>query len=315
MKNKTKTISLMFVALLMFSFAGAFVLAEEIVTGDNILISAEPIPEGSSTGVFWDGLKRSLSFNKEKKAELDLIIAEKRMLKVGEFVDAGKYEQSLKMVDKQERAIERAESYFDEIETDKEGNATKRAIAGTIIMQNRIEAHEERALEIKARILERHAENMTEEQFAHLEEIFSRIEMGSQESLNRVELRQENLKVKYGVLSGMTGEEVEESFSEYNNYLEQRREIRVERIAKHYENIQERKESRLEIMEVVNSGNSVRAIPRKKVEDESLGEVEDIDEETSNETPVDSGDESLGEVEDSDELEEVETSNETNSSE
>ena len=189
----------MLVGLLMFSLVGTFVLAEdEIVLGEeltrDLIISPEPIAEDSSTNVFMDQVKRRFSFNAEKKAEYSLRIAERRMLSAGEFSAEGKYEQAENMVAKHEAAMERAEAYFDEVETNGDVDKAKIAVAKTIFMQNRIEANKERALDMKARILENHVDEMDEEQLAHLEEVFSRIEDRADESQAKIEQRKENFK-------------------------------------------------------------------------------------------------------------------------
>ena len=223
-----KIFSLMLVGLLMFSLIGTFVLAEdETVLGEELtnklVISPEPISENSSTNVFWDSFRRAFTFNKEKKAEYSLRIAEKRMLKAGKFAEVGKYKQAQLMVDKHKAAMEKSEKYFEEVEANGNVDEAKLAVAKSIFMQNRIEANKERALNIKARILEKNANNMTEEQLTHLEEVFSRIEDRAEASLAKVEQRQKNLKSKYKVMSGMTDEEISAELGEYNRFLEQKR--------------------------------------------------------------------------------------------
>lgn len=222
-----KTICLMVLGLLVFSIAGTFVFAEEENSLDsNLAISAEPIPEDSTTGVFWDGFRRTFTFNKEKKAEISMRIAEKRMLRAGECSEEENYDCAQKMIQKQEEAMLRAEAYLDDIEKNGDENATRLALARSIAMQNRVEAQEERALEIKARILERQGEVMTEEQLAHLEEVFASIENRSQERKQKVEQRQETLRERYKELTGMTDEEVTDTLAQYMGYLEQRRLMR-----------------------------------------------------------------------------------------
>ena len=126
--------------------------------------------------------------------------------------------------------MQRAENYLENAEENGNTVATRRALAKTIVFQNRVEAHEEKALEIKERILENKADTMTEEQLAHLEEVFSNVEDRAEMAQNRIVQRQENLKLKYKALTGMTDEEIEDSMETYNSFLEQNRELRQQRI-------------------------------------------------------------------------------------
>ena len=234
----------MLVGLLMFSLVGTFVFADdETSLEDGLTISAEPIPADSSTGVFWNKFQRALAFNSEKKAELSLKIAEKQMLRAGECSEDGDYDCAQNMIQNHEENMLRAEAYLDDVEANGDENATRLAIARTIAMQNRIEAQEERALEIKAGILERQADRMTEEQLAHLEEVFAGVETRSEEALQKVEQRQENLKAKYKVMTGMTDEEIEESIVDYEGYLAQQREMRQARITMQDAKVQQYKGS------------------------------------------------------------------------
>lgn len=182
--------------------------------------------------------------------------AERRIERIEKFTEAGEYEKAMRISAKHERDIERAEIRLENFEEDGNAFATRRALAKTIVFQNRIEAHEERALEIKSEILERQGDKMTDEQLAHLEEVFSNIETRAEKTQERVQQRQDNLRAKYKVLTGMNDWEVDESLEEYDSFLEEQRMIRGQKMEEHREKIQEKKNSRIGIEEVEGSGEN-----------------------------------------------------------
>jgi hypothetical protein len=272
-----KLYSILLMGILCFAFMSPMVLAEnETVLGEDV-ISSEPISEDSSTSVFWDKWRRAFVFNKAKKAEISMRIAEKRMLRAGELAELGETEKAKQVAEEYEEAMEKAEEYLDASEENGVSEVAKKALARTYLIQNRIEAHEERALEIKARILENKADTMTEEQLQHLEDVFSRIEDRAERAQERVLQRQKNMKTKYKVLENLTDEELAAAVEAHEKRVEEQRQIRDQRVENRRMVIDQRREMVKD--KVLNSSDAEDS--EKELEDESEEVLESNESESS----------------------------------
>ena len=261
-----KIFSLIVLGVFLFSLIGSVVLADEISNSGNgpAIIVPNPDEEISDSGIFWDNMNMHFSSDKEKKAEIALKISEKRAVQAAKHIENKKYEKAKKSAEKHKEMMEKAEEYFGEVEEDGDAGAVKKALAITIILQNRIEFHEERALQIKERILEKHADSMTSEQLAHLEEVFSGIEDRADSAQEKIAQRQENLRARYKILTGMSDEEINILMAEYDSFIKQQRELREQRMQMHEQKISGFKGK------IKSSGNSVVEISSGKNEIISL---------------------------------------------
>ncbi len=244
-KMKTKLLTIFVVGFLAMSFMIGFVSAE----GSNVPVTAQVISsedgdslvdnnsaddtlevnELDSSGIFWNKIQRAFTFSKEKKAEISLKIAEKRMAQAAKLSKAEKYEKAKEISKKHKMQLEKAEAYLKEVEVNGDEGETKKALASTIKIQNKIGSHKQKVVEIHAAILEKNSETMTEEQLAHLEEVFEMIESKLEESEEKFSQKQENLKTKYKLQSEMTDEEIEEAIEEYKENLSIKEQERIQK--------------------------------------------------------------------------------------
>lgn len=256
-----KIFSLIVLGVFLFSLMGSAILADE--TSDSrdgsAIIVPNPDEEISDSGIFWDNINMQFNSNKEKKAEIALKISEKKAVQAAKHIESKKYEKAKKSAEKHKEMMEKAETYLEDVEEDGNADAVKKALAITIIFQNRIEFHKERALQIKERILEKHAEDMTNEQLSHLEEVFSRIEDRANISQEKIAQRQENLRARYKILTGMSDEEINVLMAEYDSFIKQQRELREQRMQVHEQKISGFKGK------IKSSGNSVVEISENGV--------------------------------------------------
>lgn len=243
----------MVMGMFLFSLMGTFVLAEETI-GVISDIQISPVEEVTdSSGIFWNQLQRSFTFNKQNKAEISMKIADKRMLQAEEHFQKGDFNKAKVAKQNHEKAMVKAEAYIEDLIENGNEESVRKALARTIMMQNRIETHNEKSLEIHARILENNAGQMTEEQLSHLEEVFGGIQERSEIAEAKMVQQQENLRARYKVLTGMTDEEISTTMNAYDNFLSQQREQRQIRMQQHIVEMEQYNE---QFGGIVNNSNS-----------------------------------------------------------
>jgi hypothetical protein len=206
----------------MLTSISTMVLAENETDVDDELPEPGIGPGNAFYGIenSWDKMRLAFTFNKEKKIQKAIEMAEERLAEAEASNDSELAEEARL---RYEEFIAKAEEALENIEA-KKAEGLVVAIAQTVRAQERIEAHMEKVSGVHNRILERlRAEgNMTEEQIAHLEEVFGRIQDRAERAQNRVEQRQENLRARYKVLTNATDEEINESIETYRAEYQER---------------------------------------------------------------------------------------------
>ena len=214
LKNmKAIGLSIMLV-LAMFAFS-PFALAEETdvvvadegVTPDSLLYGLDKAMERISL---------ALTFDKAKRSEKALQHAEERLAEVKAMIEQNKLDKAEKARKGHEDDLNEAEEAAEEIESDDDEEEAEEALLEVSEIKDKIESHSERVALIHDRILEMLASNpnVSEEQLAHLTEIFDRIQAKAEEMEAKVAQKRENAKLKLKVTSEMTDEEIEERISE-----------------------------------------------------------------------------------------------------
>jgi len=242
---KTKLLAVLVTAVLMFSLIGTFVLANNNDEDDSGLNIAGQVSDDSaeSTNVFLDTIKMKTTFNKEKKAEIAMKIADKRALKAGQFAEKGKHEKAKELVEKHKQAMENAEEAFDELAVNGNEEDVKKALKATVRMQVKLDAHKEKYTSVHSKILERQSDKMDEEKLAHLEEVFSKIEERWAVAEERIAQKQENLISRYKVLTEATDEEIAQMLEDFKaEFQQETEEGRQARIQEKEELIKQQKE-------------------------------------------------------------------------
>lgn len=211
--------------LLMFSFMGTSVFAQENTTGLKAL-EVSSNQSKASTNVFWDKVKLAFTFKDEKKAEINLKIADKRAEKAGQLLENDMPEEAQKYVEKHNEAINNSEKNLDDVATNGNNESVLNALRATVKMQYLLGLHKEKFVTVHSDILERQSERMNESKLNHLESVFSKIENKSNEAEARIAQRQENLIARYKILTGASDEEVQSLLdgfkAEFNDTAQQR---------------------------------------------------------------------------------------------
>lgn len=237
--------SLFIMGVLMFSFMAVGVLAQEsdsnVQTSNAVSISDLAISSNdvtalatsdedvdSSSGIFADQMKSWFTFNKERKAEIKMRIAKKRMFEVGEKA-RNNPDKAKEIAEEYKQNLDEALDNFDQIAVDGDKAEVIHALKRTVIVKFKLENHKEKSSEIHERILENKADQMSEEQLNHLEDVFSAIQEHIDSSIERVEQTQDNLKARLIAL-GVDESVIDEKISSFEGVLEERMQQRQERM-------------------------------------------------------------------------------------
>ena len=225
-----KTIAIFMMALLVLS-AMPLVMAEEAVadagetSNESAVITsdAETDAELEDAGVTPDspfyGLERAMerirvafTAGKANKAKLKIKYAEERLAEAEEMADEDNVEAAEEAQEAHDEELAEAEELVNELETNGDEESAETALEEVTELQDAIETHSQKVARVKNRILERKvaAGNMSEEQLAHLREVFDRIIAKSQEMEAKMVQKRENVRTKYKVLAELSDEELED---------------------------------------------------------------------------------------------------------
>jgi hypothetical protein len=230
-----------------------FVTAEDVE-------SEVVVPEARKIGFFGNAFDRidfALTFNKEKKIEKVLEMAEKRL---AEAEASGDTEEIAIAQERYDELVARAEEILADIESRAEDrNGSINEMEQIARIQNRFERHREHAGEIYARALERfEANNASDEKIERFEMFYERALNRSDRLEAKILEKRENSIKKQKVLSEMSDEELENLLAEIEERegLKENREKRIERAEVRIEKLERVKEKNIErIKERLNSSD------------------------------------------------------------
>lgn len=218
-KNIMKKTTTMFVMMFLVFGMMTFVAAEELEIEE-----AGELPGGFFYGLdrAFDNFKVSMTFNKERKAERAMKIAEERLAEYEALILIGDTENAEIAKAEYDKFILKSEKAMDRIGPFKNSEKEFRNAAR---FEENIEAHQEKIDEIYIRILEKHGENMTDEQLLRFEEIFNNIKERSNNISERHLEKKNQIKTRHKILNVMTDEEVadfEEMIDREEGFMENR---------------------------------------------------------------------------------------------
>lgn len=224
MKKTTTMFVMMFLVFGMMTF----VAAEELEIEE-----AGELPGGFFYGLdrAFDNFKVLMIFNKERKAERAMKIAEERLAEYEALTLSGDTIRAERALASYNKYFARSEKAMNKIESIKN---PEKGFRNALRFQENMEAHQEKIDEIHTRILERHGENMTDEQLERFEEIFNNIKERSNNLSKRHLEKKNRIKIRHKILSEMTDEEIEE-FEEMIDFEEGFKKNREDRGARHEE--------------------------------------------------------------------------------
>lgn len=194
----------MFVSMLLVFSMISFVSAEEVEIKE-----AGRVPGDAFYGLdrAFDAFRLSLTFTPEKRVERAMLVAEERLAEYERLVELNETERAERVLASYNRMIERSDEIMDRIAS---GEDPEEGFRSAAKLEERIAAHAERVDEIYARILEKHGENMTEEELERLDAHFERIRERSVNVSDRALERKERMRTKHKVLSELSDEELAE---------------------------------------------------------------------------------------------------------
>jgi len=252
---KTKIFTVFLMTILMFSFMGTVVLADEenviVGIGDETL-SDEDVAFATanevedSSGIWRDKARMWFSFDKEKKAKISMKIAEKKSYKITEELEEGLgksngCEKVKELVKEHEDALNDAENHFDEIVLDGDAKEVVKALKRVTLRINHFEFRKEKLSNKHELLLEKKADKMNEEQLACVEDSFEMIEDKIESHLEMLKIKQENLKARLVVL-GTSEERINNALEKYESVLEVKKEQREDKLEALKDKIEEKRE-------------------------------------------------------------------------
>jgi hypothetical protein len=239
-----KVFGLIAIAIMMLSSFGLVLAEDEVV--DEVMPEAE---EGATGDSGWDRFRFAFTFNKEKKINRALDMAEKNLL----AAEANMEDDPEAYAAAQERYDEllaKAEEILADIE-DKSGNEkqSNRTLKKIARIQNRFELHRDHIDTVYARQLDRfEANNASDEKIERFEMFYERAVNRSYRVEERVIERRQNAANQLRTMRQMSDEELEELLEniEEGEGIVAAREARFERAEERVEKVTELKLGRIE---------------------------------------------------------------------
>jgi len=288
MKTNTSRISAVFMALVLaLSFLAVSVSAQETDVSEEIEVEdAGVTPDSPLHGLdrALDRINLALTFNKQKKAEKALRIAEERLSEAEEMAEEGKLDEAAEAEEEHNELVDEAEFAVEEIESNGDEETAKESLEEVLKVKHKIASHSEKVSLVKQRILERQAERMSPEQLAKLRAVFERIENKALETENKINQKKENVKTRLKVLTEKTDEEIDEVESEIEEETgldkekKERTAREIKRAEKSLENLERKlKEQNVSDAEIDDAIKKVREKIKEAKEDEQEGEYEEAE--------------------------------------
>ena len=244
----------------------ALEITEVSVQDETVSENVEITDAGVSPDSVVYGLDRAIErinlaliFNKIKRAEKALLIAEERLAEVEAMIEKNKLDKAEIAQQKYKEITEDNEKTIDEIESEGDNETSAKVLRDVIGLELKAMSHREKVVFVKNRILERQSGKMTEEQIAHLREVFDKIISKASEMENKTAEKRNRIKVKHKVLAELTDEELEDFEAE----LKQKERGKI------------KEELKEKIKNKASSGKKNADKKMKSAEEESDGGIED----------------------------------------
>jgi hypothetical protein len=207
-------------------------------------------PEAKKVG-FMKRLRFTFTFNKEKKIERALEIAEQK-LAYANSIELENPEKAAKIRAEYDEFVARAEEILEKIQSRADDeNKSAGEVSRLVRIQEQFDKHNEITDALYARALERfEANNASDEKIERFNEFYARALEKNNRTLQRVlEKKKDSLK-KYKVLSEKSDEELEEALEEIEEEegIDEERKERKERYIQRAKKLFELREKRIEEM-------------------------------------------------------------------
>ncbi len=208
------------------------VAAEDATTIDDGLdVAAGVTPDSAFYGLetAMERVSLGLTFNKAKKANKALRYAEERLAEAEAMADKGKDNEAEKAQKGHDRLINVTQGIVDKLEVNGDEESAENTYEDVLDIRSKVEFHKEKVARVHNRILERKADqNMSEEQLAHLREVFGRIQERAGEIESKISQKRENIRSRLKVVSESSEEELDDLEERINERINERAENRIE---------------------------------------------------------------------------------------
>lgn len=232
---KTQTISMLILALLVFSVMP--LIAAEDNSNEIEVVDAGVTPDSPLYGLERAMERIQLAFirNKVERAKFKLDLAEERLAEAEEMFEENNTEAAEEAQELHDELINETEEEIEELESNGDNETAAEALEEAQELQLRLLNHSAKVAFVKNRILERLSQsgNASEEQLAHLNEVFGKIIAKSQEIELKMEQKRENIRTKFKIISELNESELddrEREFLERKQEQEQRKQEFKERL-------------------------------------------------------------------------------------
>jgi len=208
-----KILTILVTVLLAFAMMVPLVAAEDVVE-DLEVVEPGVAPDSPLYGLdrAMERLRLAVTAGKAAKAKLKLKYAEERLAEAEQMIDEDKVEEADEAQEAHDEELEEVEELVEELETDGEEEVAEEALEEVEEIQLSLLAHGEKVAFVKDRILNRMRQrvNVSEEQLAHLEEVFAKIKAKALEQQQKMNEKREQLRTRYKVLANLTEEDLTE---------------------------------------------------------------------------------------------------------
>ena len=184
-----------------------------------------PVRYGLKLG--WERASLAFTLNKQRKAEKNLELAEKRLIEMKKMLEKGKIEQAEKLRERYENRIEKSEEILAELKEDGKEEVIIENIKKNIKLQLKIGRNEAVIEALKDYLEEK---NLTEERREKAEDILEKLSNRTEKLKEKAEEREEKVKDRLRAVTNKNESEINEIVDklETEEGLEQARKIIAE---------------------------------------------------------------------------------------
>lgn len=222
MKKIIATVSLTLLVTAMFMMGLVSAENETIEPGINNELGNSGLKPGSvfyGLDIAAERVRMAFTFDKQKKAEYGLEIAEERLAEAKELSEKGNREKSDVAVKNHGKAMDEVQKNIQKMNSNGDNESSRNILNATYSLEERLQIHRQKVARVHSGILDRlrNESNMSEEQIQHLEEVFGRIENHSLEVGQKISQKRENSRMRYKAFSEKSDEEIDGEFAQQRN--------------------------------------------------------------------------------------------------
>ncbi len=169
---------------------------------------------GLMFGNLIDRVRLAFTFNRAKKAEVALRIAEKRLAEIKHYMETGEIEKAEKAQRNYNKTISRINKWVKRLGDGNTAVGQEKALERIARLEERIELHKAKLEAVKARILKR-MEEQNKTNIEHIRGVFHKIEQNTNATGNHLLAIRRRALLKYKALSGKSEEEAEQVMNKF----------------------------------------------------------------------------------------------------